>query len=383
MITGAVDANASIKARDANLDLLRATAIGMVVVYHVAQRWPVSSNIAAVSRYGAYGVDLFFVLSGWLIGGLFWRERAGFGDVEIHRFIFRRALRTVPPYMAALTISYLGVFLVRREPFDAGYLVFAQNYYDRIPFFLVSWSLCIEEHFYVAMPFVALAASRWSSRPDAYLLTVSFVPAVMRALVWPAAAAGGIGYFDTATHLRYEGLALGVWASCLRHTRPGAWLTLRRISPGALGPALLLVAASASLSGRLRYATFYLAMSVWWVLLLVSLVDRPPRGFARSRAVFWIATTSYSVYLTHAFTLDIALRVLSHAPPWPAVRFGVIAALVAMSGALFYRCVEAPTLAFRARLLPGRIRRLPRPRGRSVPEMEPQTTRTGASPCPP
>src|SRR5262245_43340865 len=102
--------------RDTNLDLLRATAILMVLIYHICQRWPVAlPTITAFTNYGAYGVDLFFVLSGWLIGGLLWRERAQFGNVEIGRFIGRRALRTVPPYFAALAISYLGVFLARRE----------------------------------------------------------------------------------------------------------------------------------------------------------------------------------------------------------------------------------------------------------------------------
>ena len=104
------------RTRDSNLDLLRAAAILMVVVYHVAQRWPVAlPRLTAFTQYGEHGVDLFFVLSGWLIGGLLWREHEKFGNVQIARFICRRALRTVPPYLVALAIFYVGVFVTRRE----------------------------------------------------------------------------------------------------------------------------------------------------------------------------------------------------------------------------------------------------------------------------
>jgi peptidoglycan/LPS O-acetylase OafA/YrhL len=110
---------------------------------------------------GKYGVDLFFVLSGWLIGNLYWREHARFGEVQLLRFWSRRWLRTIPPYLAALALSWLAVKLERREPFDWGYLLFIQNYYQRIPFFLVSWSLCIEEHFYLFVPLLLLVTNRF------------------------------------------------------------------------------------------------------------------------------------------------------------------------------------------------------------------------------
>ena len=112
------------RTRDSNLDLLRAAAILMVVVYHVAQRWPVAlPRLTAFTQYGEHGVDLFFVLSGWLIGGLLWREHEKFGNVQITRFICRRASRTVPPYLVALAIFYLGVFVTRRERLQAWELI--------------------------------------------------------------------------------------------------------------------------------------------------------------------------------------------------------------------------------------------------------------------
>ena len=56
--------------------------------------------------------------------------------------------------MVALVLSYAAVWLERRESFNLGYLLFLQNFYERIPFFLVSWSICIEEQFYLALPLI-------------------------------------------------------------------------------------------------------------------------------------------------------------------------------------------------------------------------------------
>src|SRR5437867_2985585 len=122
--------------RDCQLDLLRAVAILMVVAYHLIQTSPVRPPpTVRFWRAGEYGVDLFFVLSGWLIGGLYWKERARFGNVNLLRFWARRWLRTIPPYLAALAVAWLAVFFERRQPFDWGYLLFIQNYYPQMPYF--------------------------------------------------------------------------------------------------------------------------------------------------------------------------------------------------------------------------------------------------------
>src|SRR5437867_3597405 len=93
----------SVATRDANLDLLRAAAISMVVTYHVIQMSPVPQpRLMRLAVFGQYGVDLFFVLSGWLIGRLYWKEHARFGDVELVRFWSRRWLRTIRRYLPAL-----------------------------------------------------------------------------------------------------------------------------------------------------------------------------------------------------------------------------------------------------------------------------------------
>src|SRR5215831_2616149 len=118
----------TVAARNRNLDLLRAIAILMVVIDHMIVQAPLHLPwLKRITDFGIYGVDLFFVLSGWLIGGLYWREHRDFGSVAITSFWIRRWLRTIPPYLVTLLIASLAAYGLRRQPFDFGYLLFIQN----------------------------------------------------------------------------------------------------------------------------------------------------------------------------------------------------------------------------------------------------------------
>lgn len=340
--------------RNPNLDLLRAAAISLVVVCHTLQGVPRHPRINRLGNFGGFGVDLFFVLSGWLIGSLYWREFVRFGDVQIGRFIIRRALRTLPPYVVMLGISAIP----GHRDFDWRYLLFLQNFYTRIPFFIVSWSLCIEEHFYLVLPFL-LKALRTALKHAWVLLVLAGCPILFRALTGPKIDPP-FGFYYTATHLRFEGLLLGVWASFLSQLNPRAWAKLKRLSTiglplGAFGMlCLLTLLFTGRISPAFDYTFTSTIVAVVFLMLLVFLVDRPPVRLAKSRVVFWIAATSYSIYLTHALAIDLAQKVFGwDALPKPVYVF-VILLTVSVYGALLYFLVEVPTLRLRHRLVPGR-----------------------------
>ena len=102
--------------RDCYLDVMRAAAIVLVLIYHVVGMAPADlTAVRSVTQFGGYGVDVFFVLSGWLIGGLYWREQRRFGDVRFGLFLPRRWIRTIPPYLAALALSWAAVRIARHE----------------------------------------------------------------------------------------------------------------------------------------------------------------------------------------------------------------------------------------------------------------------------
>jgi peptidoglycan/LPS O-acetylase OafA/YrhL len=343
--------------RNGNLDLIRAIAISLVLTFHVTQLSPAAFWIGSIAAYGQYGVDLFFVLSGWLIGGLYWRERKTFGNVQIWRFWTRRWMRTIPPYLAALILSYVAVYITRAEPFNYGYLIFVQNYYANVPYFLVSWSLCVEEHFYLATPIILLAFRNIAFtkvKLAAILALLLIVPALLRFLGY-ANSLEGFGYAQTATHLRWEGLVFGFSASYLSIERPEEFRVLSRASPyllGGFGSCFLLLTLA---GGRWTYSFAGTVVAVLFCSLLIFLFSRGKRGPIPSRLVRPIAITSYSMYLTHALAIHIALQVIHilGVNPWVSY-FPVTLILIAAGSTIFYFMFEKSSIALRDRLWPRR-----------------------------
>lgn len=342
--------------RESHLDLLRAMAIVAVVAYHVIQMCPAPlPRLMWVASAGQYGVDLFFVLSGWLIGGLYWKEHRDFGQVDIVRFWLRRWMRTVPPYLFALVLSWLAVRIHRGEPFDWGYLVFIQNYYSRLPYFLVSWSLCIEEHFYLFLPLLLVLPVRRTPSLAAFFGTLVLVAPACR---WWMSIDGidtAFGFEHTATHLRMEGLLLGFWLAHIRNSNQAAWSRITGAAPWILCSALagLIVVHIAGDLWMQRIGLTVLALGL--AGLLVCVIDRRPGVIVSSPWVKGVALASYSVYLTHPLLIHVARNLMERQPalPWP-LYFPLVIGLVTAGGALFYKAVEQPSIVLRDRWVPRR-----------------------------
>jgi peptidoglycan/LPS O-acetylase OafA/YrhL len=344
--------------RSSHLDLLRAVAITMVVLYHlINMSLTPFPRLMRFTAAGKYGVDLFFVLSGWLIGNLYWREHSRFGDVELVRFWSRRWVRTIPPYLAALAISWLAVKLERREPFDFGYFIFVQNYYQKIPFFQVSWSLCIEEHFYLFLPLLLLITNRVRIAVPFLFGALVLASPVCRCLAPMGEASNEFGYWETATHLRMEGLLLGFWASYLMTLKPWSWSIARRISPWLSAFCGIILAFLCFLADIWMYRVGLTVLALGLCGLLVFVTDRKPGVIVSSRLVKWVALASYSVYLTHPLMLHVARRVSAAIPACQTwLYFPVALALIVGGGAAFYFAVERTSIQLRDRWVPRRGR---------------------------
>src|SRR5215469_867181 len=138
--------------RIAGLDLLRALAIVLVLIAHYPKTGGGLLNRAL--NLGWIGVDLFFVLSGYLIGGQFFKLLVEGNKIELGDFYLRRILRTLPSYYAVLAVYFL-----LNPPPSWKYIVFAQNF-DNPTRFAPSWSLCVEEQFYFVFPLFVLFVRR-------------------------------------------------------------------------------------------------------------------------------------------------------------------------------------------------------------------------------
>ena len=150
------------KFRIFGLDFLRALAISLVVISHITYllNFNESSNLVTLIRaLGAVGVDIFFVLSGFLIGGIILKRiiagKTAFKDLLV--FWKRRWLRTLPNYFLILILNTI-IFYVFNEAFEnrlVNYFFFTQNFNIGHPnFFTEAWSLSVEEYAYLFLPFL-------------------------------------------------------------------------------------------------------------------------------------------------------------------------------------------------------------------------------------
>ena len=339
------------RSRDSNLDLLRATAITAVLVYHLVRMWPTDyPAIKNLAGLGKYGVTLFFVLSGWLIGGIYWREQASTGRVNVLGFWVRRWFRTVPPYLLGMALGFAAVYLVRSEPFDFRYFLFLQNYDKEMPFYLISWSLCVEEHFYLLLPILGFAVARMS-KPAAgvFLWSLPLSAPILRLIDPNVVVESAFGYSHTATHLVSEGLTLGVAAAFTRRFFPEQWHRVQRVARYLALPAVLVFL---SIAWWDRGVEFYLGQSVVALACFVWLAataGRSPVPCASSKPIYAVAIASYSIYLTHGLAIHIARRLAI--PNGSLVSETVCLllwiAIIGAIGAAFYFCVERTSIRLR------------------------------------
>jgi peptidoglycan/LPS O-acetylase OafA/YrhL len=341
-----------------DIQALRAIAVSAVVGYHL---WP------AEIPGGFVGVDVFFVISGFLITRQLAGELARSGRISLTRFWARRIRRLLPAAFTVLAASLLGLFLLMPRVTWAGNLLeirAAGAYYENwllgrhaVDYLAAEnspslvqhyWSLSVEEQFYLVWPFLLLLAvgagrlvARLGRRRALRAVLVvaavaSFVVSVRMTATnapmaffatqtrgWEFAAGGLVAIGGTARHAArrhwsrsasaWVGLALVVW-TCLAgtggHAFPG-WIAILPVG----GAALLLAADSAG--------------ARW-----------SPMRLAHMRPVQWVGDTSYAIYLWH-WPLIIAAPWVLHRQLSPLDKVG-IAALSLLLAAVTKVVVEDP-----------------------------------------
>ena len=334
--------------RTPNLDLIRAIAILIVLFYHVFERY----NFPRVNFFissGKYGVQLFFVLSGFLIGCLFYQELQKNNVVNIKRFILRRFSRTLPTYFIILFVAYILVFLSRREAFNVKYLFFLQNYLDHIPFFKVSWSLCVEEHFYFVLPFFLtfLTFINKSWIKIVIVLIVLFIPLFFR-IEESIGKNLSFGYLTTATHLNFDSMSFGVLIAYIFINTKIEFSNYLK-NTFIILPIILLIIFP-YLEERLVYTYGKLLLPLSFALCIFVLVISKQYSVSSNKVISSIANSSYAVYLTHAFVLNFYDKIYPHKDSNNYIDLLVITMIIATSliiGYLFYYFIEKRLMLYR------------------------------------
>jgi peptidoglycan/LPS O-acetylase OafA/YrhL len=369
---------------------LRVLGIVSIVQYHVtmvlrnSRELPIDDTWSATSFDVFFGMDLFFVLSGFLIGSILLHSVASSGTANLRRFYLRRAFRTFPPYYVVLTIlAAIGPLTSAQHRHLWFEYVYLTNYggHPLRPGDLVmpwGWSLALEEQFYLAVPFLLLLLYRFrSDRARLTLLGGLWISALVirLALYIPHPYWNEFEQYDHLyykTHARFDTLIAGValayvqrrWGAPIARwlERPFSrallafvgliclWLLMQPYLLGPWGVGIMHVISWGTLTSIMYFA---------WTLLLLN--GGP--GWAQralSLPLFRkVATLGYGVYLVHLPLYD---RILSHAATslfrdrgWPMVVVwpsSVVALLLLSLGVSYgiHLAVEKPFLRIRDRL---------------------------------
>ncbi len=304
--------------RLAPIDGLRAIAVLWVVAFHgvlfLGPQVPGSALAGLVARpwahaalQGDLGVDLFFVLSGFLIARMLLAEQARAGTIRLGRFWLRRALRLLPAYWAALALVAL-LFPVNSETAWTNVL-YVNNFVSFDHAFMGwAWSLAIEEQFYLLAPLLVLALG--PPRLRHLLLFLGLAAAALGARAW---ALGGLGLGAQALPLvppwflgqLHDPAFVAYWDALYikPHTRGGAL---------AIGVAAAYLARDAGLGERLARPRVAGALAIGGLALMLAPTLVPRLGVPGApRALGEAASVAYLVAHHHLFALGTAAVLLA------------------------------------------------------------------------
>ncbi len=360
------------------LDLLRAIAIVWVMLFHSFLVGGFAPGWEWLSYWGWMGVDLFFVLSGFLIGAQVLRPLRESGFLDFRDFYIRRVFRVLPPYFVVLGLYFL-VPAFREEPGIQPlwqFLSFSLNFlidYGHNRAFSHAWSLCVEEHFYLVFPLAAALLARRISLRAMVVLCVTLVAAgiAIRGYVWlydmapvsgVATAARSISqrfvedmYYPT--YNRLDGLLAGVILAAIKVYRPAWWERLQQHANGLLIAGLAMMAGVlwlfADRLGFLPNLIGFPLLSVALALLVAAGAGtRSWIGRWSVPGAGWIASISYSLYLCHKGMIHLVwLAFGTDLEAHGFLAFCSYAAAALAGGALLHWLVERPSLRWRERWL--------------------------------
>ncbi|MCY1635507.1 acyltransferase family protein [Marinifilum sp. D737] len=360
------------------LDHLRAIAIILVMIFHYGRGIP--DWLEPIKRIGWTGVDLFFVLSGYLIGFQLLKEFKGNSKINLKRFYMKRLFRIVPAYLAVLILYYsLGSL---REgsglPPLWKFLTFTQNYgldSQTQKSFSHAWSLCVEEQFYLLMPIsiILFFQTRLQKLAPYFMLALIGIGILLRIYNWnefvqPFIESGSRrlmvqGLLEKVyypSHNRMDGLIVGVLIASIFNFKPGwkAFLNKYGNTSLLLGLILFLLAyqvCESILSFKAMVYGLPLISLAYGFIVIGAISPTSILYKLKSRFTFVIATLSYAIYLSHKqvyhfvkiWVTDMDNGFIQQNVFWICLILAVI------GGLILYLFIEKPFMKLRDRILIG------------------------------
>ena len=346
------------KPRRIEIDFVRGVAILMVMMLHF--RTPDHSGIWVCDAFktvmlyvGGHGVTLFFVLSGFLVGGLLLKEYRDTSEIHAGRFLIRRMFKIWPAFYFLLLFHVV----TRHHPFHS---FFWQNFFQ-VQNYLGSsiaqtWSLGVEEHFYVCMPLL-MAFMAWRKfSPKQMLATFGTIGLISLAWHFTLAWQNPVAYNEIQhyTQFNVDSLLCGVCLALFYHMMPNIYAML-----SARAWPLILISIFGLVSTRLprNHLTHPIGQTVAYIAsaCFLMLVMEHSGSLTKTwpfRMVSTIGIYSYGIYLYHSIMLGTGEKIVAHFAPKPAwflaMSVQTVGALIA--GFVATRVVEWPFLMWRERI---------------------------------
>jgi peptidoglycan/LPS O-acetylase OafA/YrhL len=336
----------------AGLDGIRAIAAFLVVFYHF--------GIPLIS--GGAGVLMFFVLSGFLITWLLLRENDELGTVSLRKFYMRRSLRIFPAFYCYAAVLF-GVLLIRHTrivwPQALAALFYVSNYYQALngdpnTGFSHTWSLAIEEQFYVLWPITFLLLRRNYRRMCQFLAGAILAIWVYReALVFIFDVHEGYIYeaFDTRADHLLMGCLLAVMLRARLFPRFWDWISVRSWAAAVVAALLAMSSVAESVYGHVyRDSVSFIVsplLTAVWITQLIALRSAPLWRWTSWGWVRFLGRISYSIYLYQQLTVDIPKKLLAHQPV--VLQFAATVALIVAVASASHYLVERPFLKLKTR----------------------------------
>lgn len=353
------------RTRVVGLDVLRCVAVLLVLGAHLRDIPVARYSLIALWKTGGWvGVDIFFVLSGFLVSRLLFEEYVRHGAINVRRFLLRRAWKIYPSFwlLTLFTVTVPPMFQSAKalswslSPVFAE-LGFVQNYIRGL--WGHTWTLAVEEHFYIVVAlFLSVLASRgvvnnpFASVPTTFVLLAIVCMALRVTTVWAYRSQPDDWFVYCGTHMRIDSLFYGTllayWAQFCRLTA-----RLRRLSASFLvggGAACLLPAFFVSMSEN-RWCWPVIVVLLYGGAGLWVLAARRLRSASNLfvLGISKIGAASYSIYLWHGAVNGYGTRAVEKlfgvTDPWLYLVTYVTGSVVV--GLLMHGIVEKPLLAIR------------------------------------
>ena len=362
--------------RKIGLDLVRAVAIIIVLEGH--SRSIINSVFPQLNLLGySDGVDIFFVLSGFLIGGILIRN-VNNDLFDLKHFLFRRWYRTIPNFVIALLVSVLFYYILNGNHLINGKLIlqtsfFVQNFlppFTNFTFFSEAWSLAVEEHFYLIFALALFIISKYykENRILLSILALFCISLLSRIIIYNSFKISDYDTYNscirTITPCRFDSLAVGVFIAYYKDKFPTIYNERKlKVALFLFGIALCVCFDRT----HLIYETHYTPMVIIFFSLLFSigvgftfpLIESIEVKFLIfNYGIKFISKISYSMYLFHNFIFAQPISQFVYGlDSKTKIYFYLIYWLFIVSiSYLTYSFVEKPFLRMREKKYPERLK---------------------------